>query len=257
MRPNERRRARDPGLAKHFDGVVAAQDVSVSVSEGERVGIIGANGAGKTTFVNMVTGYLKPESGRITYRGDDITALQPRDITRLGIRRSFQVPQLFPGLTVLENLLVARTITLSPRLGAWRDLRTDENLAAIEDILGRYSLEDYRHHVVATLAQGVRKLLDIAMTTVGDPALVLLDEPTSGISMDEKFAIMDIVMGALDTIRTTVLFIEHDMEVVERYAPRVIAFYDGRVIADAPTAEALGDPDVRQYVIGRELHRNE
>jgi branched-chain amino acid transport system ATP-binding protein len=245
------------GLAKHFDGVVAAQDVSVSVSEGERVGIIGANGAGKTTFVNMVTGYLKPETGRITYRGDDITALQPRDITRLGIRRSFQVPQLFPGLTVLENLLVARTITLSPRLGAWRDLRTDENLAAIEEILGRYSLEDYRHHVVATLAQGVRKLLDIAMTSIGDPALVLLDEPTSGISMDEKFAIMDIVMGALDTIRTTVLFIEHDMEVVERYAPRVIAFYDGRVIADAPTAEALGDPDVRQYVIGRELHRNE
>jgi branched-chain amino acid transport system ATP-binding protein len=245
------------GLAKHFDGVVAAQDVSVSVSEGERIGIIGANGAGKTTFVNMVTGYLKPESGRITYRGDDITALQPRDITRLGIRRSFQVPQLFPGLSVLENLLVARTITLSPRLGAWQDLRTNENLAAIEEILGRYSLEDYRHHVVATLAQGVRKLLDIAMTTVGDPALVLLDEPTSGISMDEKFAVMDIVMGALDTIRTTVLFIEHDMEVVERYAPRVIAFYDGRVIADAPTAEALGDPDVRQYVIGRELHRNE
>jgi branched-chain amino acid transport system ATP-binding protein len=245
------------GLAKHFDGVVAAHDVSVSVSEGERVGIIGANGAGKTTFVNMVTGYLKPESGRITYRGDDITALLPRDITRLGIRRSFQIPQLFPGLTVLENLLVARTITLSPRLGAWRDLRTDENIAAIDDILGRYSLEHYRHHVVATLAQGVRKLLDIAMTTVGDPALVLLDEPTSGISMDEKFAVMDIVMGALDTIRTTVLFIEHDMEVVERYAPRVIAFYDGRVIADAPTAEALGDPDVRQYVIGRELHRNE
>jgi branched-chain amino acid transport system ATP-binding protein len=244
-------------LAKHFDGVVAAEDVSVSVSEGERVGIIGANGAGKTTFVNMVTGYLKPERGRIIYRGDDITALQPRDITRLGIRRSFQIPQLFPGLTVLENLLIARTITLSPGLGAWHDLRTDENLAAIEEILGRYSLEDYRHHVVATLAQGVRKLLDIAMTSVGDPALVLLDEPTSGISMDEKFAIMDIVMGALDTIRTTVLFIEHDMEVVERYAPRVIAFYDGRVIADAPTAEALGDPDVRQYVIGRELHRNE
>jgi branched-chain amino acid transport system ATP-binding protein len=244
-------------LAKRFDGVVAAADVSVSVNEGERVGIIGANGAGKTTFVNMVTGYLKPEQGRIIYRGDDITALQPRDITRLGIRRSFQIPQLFPGLTVLENLLIARTITLSPGLGAWHDLRTDENLAAIEEILGRYSLEDYRHHVVATLAQGVRKLLDIAMTSVGDPALVLLDEPTSGISMDEKFAIMDIVMGALDTIRTTVLFIEHDMEVVERYAPRVIAFYDGRVIADAPTAEALGDSDVRQYVIGRELHRNE
>jgi len=245
------------GLAKRFDGVVAAENVTVSVTEGERVGIIGANGAGKTTFVNMVTGYLKPEQGRIIYRGKDITARQPRDITRLGIRRSFQIPQLFPGLTVLENLLIARTITLSPSLGAWHELRTGENVAAIEEILGRYSLEDYRDHVVATLAQGVRKLLDIAMTTVGDPALVLLDEPTSGISMDEKFTIMDIIMGALDTIRTTVLFIEHDMEVVEQYAPRVIAFYDGRIIADAPTAEALGDADVRQYVIGRELHRTE
>jgi branched-chain amino acid transport system ATP-binding protein len=244
-------------LTKHFDGVAAAENVSVSVSEGERVGIIGANGAGKTTFVNMVTGYLKPETGHIIYRGDDITALVPRDITRLGIRRSFQIPQLFPGLTVLENLLTARTIALSPRLGAWAELRTGDHVAAVEDILQRYRLEDYRDHVCATLPQGVRKLLDIAMTTVGDPALVLLDEPTSGISVDEKFAIMDIIMGALDTMRTTVLFIEHDMEVVEHYAPRVIAFYDGRIIADAATAEALGDPHVRQYVIGRELHRNE
>lgn len=245
------------GLAKRFDSVVAADNVTVSVAAGERIGIIGANGAGKTTFVNMVTGYMKPEQGRIVYRGKDITALQPRDVTRLGIRRSFQVPQLFPGLTVLENLLIARTITLSPRLGAWAELRTGENVAAVEASLARYSLEAYRDHPVATLAQGLRKLLDIAMTTVGDPALVLLDEPTSGISMDEKFTIMDIIMGALDTIRTTVLFIEHDMEVVEHYAPRVIAFYDGRIIADAPTAEALRDADVRQYVIGRELHRNE
>jgi branched-chain amino acid transport system ATP-binding protein len=245
------------GLEKRFDSVVAAADVTVSVAEGERVGIIGANGAGKTTFVNMVTGYLKPEQGRIFYRDRDITELQPRDITRLGIRRSFQIPQLFPGLTVLDNLLIAHTVTMSPRLGAWAELRTEDNVAVIEDILRRYSLEDYRDHVVATLAQGVRKLLDIAMTTVGDPALVLLDEPTSGISMDEKFAIMDIIMGALETMRTTVLFIEHDMEVVEHYAPRVIAFYDGRIIADAPTAEALGDADVRQYVIGREMHRNE
>jgi branched-chain amino acid transport system ATP-binding protein len=244
-------------LNKHFDGVAAAENVSVSVSEGERVGIIGANGAGKTTFVNMVTGYLKPEAGHIIYRGDDITALEPRDITRLGIRRSFQIPQLFPGLSVLENLLIARTITLSPSLGAWADLHTDDNVAAIEEILSRYSLENYRDHLVAALPQGVRKLLDIAMTTVGDPALVMLDEPTSGISVDEKFSIMDIIMGALDTLRTTVLFIEHDMEVVEHYAPRVIAFYDGRIIADAPTAQALGDPQVRQYVIGRELHRGE
>jgi branched-chain amino acid transport system ATP-binding protein len=148
---------------------------------------------------------------------------------------------------------VARTIALSPRLDPLRELHTPENTEAVERLLASYDLADYRDSVVATLPQGVRKLLDIAMTTVGEPALVMLDEPTSGISVDEKFAIMDIIMNALD--RTTVLFIEHDMEVVERYAPRVVAFYDGKVIADGPTAEALGNAEVREYVVGRELHR--
>jgi branched-chain amino acid transport system ATP-binding protein len=241
------------GLGKTFDAVVAASDVSISVSDGERVGVIGANGAGKTTFVNMVTGYLRPDDGQIFYREREITALEPRDITRLGICRSFQIPQLFPGISLLDNLLVARTIARSQRLDPMRELHTAENIAAVEALLDRYDLARYRDSTVATLPQGVRKLLDIAMTTVGEPALVLLDEPTSGISMDEKFAIMDIVMSALGN--TTVLFIEHDMEVVERYAPRVAAFYDGRIIADGPTADVLGNADVRQYVIGRELHR--
>jgi branched-chain amino acid transport system ATP-binding protein len=242
-------------LDKRFDAVVAAADISVRIDEGEVVGIIGANGAGKTTFINMVTGYLTPSSGAIAYRGQDITGLPPRRVTRLGICRSFQIPQLFLGLSAIDNLIVALGTVRGRWPSAWQPLRS---AAMVEDgyaRLARFGIEAYADHVASTLPQGIRKLLDIAMAVVGQPQLLLLDEPTSGISVDEKFPIMDRVMAALAGERLTVLFVEHDMEIVERYARRVLAFYDGRVIADAPTAEALASPEVRQYVIGSEIHR--
>ena len=124
-----------------------------------------------------------------------------------------------------------------------------------EGFLGRFGIVEYHDQVAGKLPQGIRKLLDIAMALVGETSLLLLDEPTSGISADEKTGAMDTIMAALDAAKITVLFVEHDMEIVERYAPRVIAFYDGRVIADRPTAEVLADADVRTHVIGPELHR--
>jgi branched-chain amino acid transport system ATP-binding protein len=242
-------------LDKAFGAVIAAAAVTIRVEAQEIVGVIGANGAGKTTFINMVTGYLKPDAGTILYRGRNITSLRPREITRLGICRSFQIPQLFAGLTVLDNMLVALGVASSRRLGFWRALRSPARIAAAERILADYGLGDVRDRAIAVLPQGVRKLLDIAMTTVGKPAIVLLDEPTSGISVDEKFAIMDTILAALRASQATILFIEHDMEIVERHAERVVAFYDGRVIADGPTRDVLANADVRQYVIGAELHR--
>jgi branched-chain amino acid transport system ATP-binding protein len=243
------------GINLAFGAVVAARDVNVAVSDGETIGIIGANGAGKTTFVNTVTGYLKPDSGRVIYLGEDITALPPRRITRLGIRRSFQVPQLFPDLAVRDNLLIAIGIAEERRPSAWRRLDTPDRSAEADAILARMALALYRDREVAVLPQGIRKLVDIAMTLPGEPRLLLLDEPTSGISAEEKFGIMDRVMAALKETQVTVLFVEHDMEIVERHAERVIAFYDGRIIADGPTAEVLVAPDVRRYVVGSELHR--
>ncbi|MFQ5785070.1 MAG: ABC transporter ATP-binding protein, partial [Alphaproteobacteria bacterium] len=174
------------GLDKSFGAVVAAADINVSVDEREVVGIIGANGAGKTTFINIVTGYLKPDRGRIHYMGADITALSPRDITRLGISRSFQIPQLFVGLSVLDNLLVALGVAASPRQDLWRPLKRGETVEAAAHILDRYGIAEYGAQKTALLPQGVRKLLDIAMAMIGEPKLVLLDEPTSGISVDEK-----------------------------------------------------------------------
>jgi branched-chain amino acid transport system ATP-binding protein len=242
-------------LDKRFDAVVAAAGISVRVEEGEVVGIIGANGAGKTTFINMVTGYLQPSSGTIAYRGGDITGLPPRRVTRLGICRSFQIPQLFLGLSALDNLIVALGTANGRWHSAWRPLRSAAMVEDAQARLARFGIDTYASHQAATLPQGIRKLLDIAMAVVGEPRLLLLDEPTSGISTDEKFPIMDRVMAALAGERLTVLFVEHDMEIVERYARRVLAFYDGRVIADGPTAEALASPEVRQYVIGSEIHR--
>lgn len=242
-------------LSKRFGAVVAADEVSVRVAEGEVVGVIGANGAGKTTFINMVTGYLKPSAGTVRFRGRDITGLAPREVTRAGVCRSFQIPQIFRELSVLENVLVALAMLGEGRLAWMRPLRSREREERANALLRRYALDAYAPVRAATLPQGVRKLLDIAMATVARPALLLLDEPTSGVSVEEKFPLMDTVMSAVRETGAASLFVEHDMEIVERYASRVIAFYEGRVIADGLPREVLGDPEVRRHVVGTELHR--
>lgn len=230
------------GLVKTFSGIKAADNVDVTIREGELVSLIGANGAGKTTFVNMVTGYLRPDSGVITSDGRQITGLKPRDITRLGICRSFQIPQVFSDLTLEENLLIAVNVTL--RGSTWRHsaLRRADTPAArnmVADILEKFKLGDYRHNRANEVSGGTRKLLDVGMATISSPRVLLLDEPTSGVASDQKFAFMDVVMNALVGNKVAVMFIEHDMEIVRRYARRVIAFHEGRILADADTEVAL------------------
>jgi len=237
------------GVERRFGAVVAASGLNVSVEAGERVSLIGSNGAGKTTFVNMITGYLKPDKGSIVFAGRDITPLSPRQITRLGIARSFQIPQLYPDLTVLDNMLVA-TACHDGSLSFWRPARRDDAVARADLLLDRFGLGEQRDRRVAELPGGVRKLLDIAMALTGQPQLLLLDEPTSGVSAEEKFPMMEVIMEALNAERTAILFVEHDMDIVRRYAERVIAFYAGTIIADAAPDVALATDDVRRYVTG-------
>jgi branched-chain amino acid transport system ATP-binding protein len=239
------------GLNKSFGAVTAASDINVAVEQDTVVGLIGSNGAGKTTFINMVTGYLKPTSGSITFGGRDITPLSPRLITRLGICRSFQIPQLFNSLSVYENLLVGIGIVFSA--GAkWADAthHAGTSQEAADTMLERFGLDAYRDKSAGVLPEGVRKLLDIAMAMAVKPKILLLDEPTSGVSADEKFGLMDMVMEAVRAQNVTVLFVEHDMDIVNRYTHRILAFYEGRIIADGEPATVLGDPEVRKYVTG-------
>jgi branched-chain amino acid transport system ATP-binding protein len=241
------------GLEKAFGSVVAARDITLDVPREQAVGIIGANGAGKTTFVNMITGYIQPSKGAIQFEDRDITGLPPRTITRLGISRSFQVAQVFPSLTVFENMRVAAAVACARDgilASALTPLASPQAIARAEAVISLFQLASYRDTRAATLPQGVRKLLDIAMAVVGAPRLLLLDEPTSGISIEEKFAVMDIVMSALNQQKTTVLFVEHDMEIIARFADRVLAFRDGTVIADGSPAVALADATVRTLISG-------
>jgi branched-chain amino acid transport system ATP-binding protein len=241
------------GIGKRFGAVVAAAELNVSVRAGERVSLIGSNGAGKTTFVNMITGYMKPDAGHIRFDGRDITALQPRAIVQLGVARSFQIPQLFGELSVLDNMLVSGACH-DAHLSFWQPARRDQAVARAESLLQRFTLTEHRDRRVVELPGGVRKLLDIAMALTVRPKLLLLDEPTSGVSAEEKFPMMDTIMAALGSERdTTVLFVEHDMDIVARYADRVIAFASGRIIADDVPDKALATDDVRRYVTGELL----
>lgn len=237
------------GLMKSFGAVTAADDVNIEVPTGQRVSLIGSNGAGKTTFVNMVTGYLKPDAGTIALDGKEITGLGPRRITRLGVARSFQIPQLALDMTAMDNMLVAAACN-DGELSFWKPARSPERRARAMALLERFDLAAHAQRKVSELPGGVRKLLDIAMALTGQPKLLLLDEPTSGVSVEEKFPMMDTIAGALAAEKVTVLFVEHDMEIVTRYADRVIAFYSGRVIADDPPDAVLADEQVQRYVTG-------
>jgi branched-chain amino acid transport system ATP-binding protein len=245
-------------LCKAFGAVSAANEVSAAIDKDSVVGLIGTNGAGKTTFINIVTGYLKPDRGSIVYEGRDITRLPPREITRLGICRSFQIPQLYGSLSVFDNMMVGIGIVLANAgLGGYFSRGAalvpgyDEPAEAVaERILGRFGLLEYRGRNAQVLPGGARKLLDIALAMVARPRILLLDEPTSGVSAQEKFGIMQMVLEAVRAEGATVLFVEHDMEVVSRFAQRVLAFYDGRIIADAAPRDALAHPEVKRYVVG-------
>ena len=244
------------GLNKRFGAVVAAENINISVPEGQRVSVIGSNGAGKTTFVNMVTGYLRPDEGRIELQGHDITRLSHQRIAGLGICRSFQIPQLCLELTLRQNLLVA-VAAAQGKPSLWAKADAPQATTRADELLARFGLQADAERSVMELAGGVRKLIDIAMALARKPRLLLLDEPTSGVSADEKFPAMRRVMGALEGEAATVIFIEHDMDIVAEFSERVIAFYSGRVIADGTPAQVLADADVQRYVTGHVKPRSD
>jgi branched-chain amino acid transport system ATP-binding protein len=237
------------GLVIRFGGVVAADGVDLDVLEGEHLAIIGPNGAGKTTFLNIATGYLKPQAGHVEFLGEDITAHSPRNITRLGIARAFQIPQLFLEHTVIESLLIAA----ASRAGRLTTLRNLQGLPEREEMMQLLELVGAREvaeHKAIVLPEGQRKLVDIAMALALKPRLVLMDEPTSGVASAEKFAIMDVLVAALDAQGVTSVFVEHDMEVVQRYADRVAVWSSGKIQTVGAPGDVLADPAVISQVIG-------
>lgn len=232
-----------------FNGVKAADGVNLTIDSGEFLAVIGPNGSGKTTLLNLCTGYIKPRIGNVYLEGHDITRLSPRAIARKGVARAFQIPQLFSDQRVIDSMMLA----LAAKDGLWSvasPLDQRERNAEAEALLGLFGLREDRNRISSTLPEGHRKLVDIAVALALKPSLLLLDEPTSGVSVLERFPLMEALMSALKQKNITALFVEHDMDVVARYARRVLVWNAGKIMAEGHPDQVLNDPEVRQSVVG-------
>ena len=241
------------GLNKHFGGVKAVTGIDLDVRTGETLAIIGPNGAGKTTFYNLLSGRLVPSSGSIRFKDRDITGLPPHVISRLGISRSFQINNIFTEMTVRENVEVAVT---AQRRESWRWAnRAAMNKAVQQDadaLLAELSLAHLSECVAGTISYGDKRLVEIAMVLATRPELVLLDEPTAGMTPDETGRVVELVRTLARSGHYTFLVTEHDMRVVFDLADRILVMHHGsRLILDAPET-VRADPEVRRAYLGDE-----
>ena len=236
-------------LTMRFGGLVAVDDVSFTGQPREITAIIGPNGAGKTTYFNLVTGHLRPDAGTVVLDGRDVTGLAPHDVCRLGMGRSFQRTNIFPRLTVYENVQAA---FLSHR-GRGRDLWSrvgrlyrEETLA----LLGSLGLLEQADETSGFLSPGAQKQLELGIALASEPALLLLDEPTAGMSATETRETIRLVERIARERGLTLLFTEHDMEVVFSIAQRITVLHQGRVIAEGTPTEVRADVEVRRVYLG-------
>jgi len=243
-------------LRKYFGEVHAVDDVDFAVDPGEVVSLIGSNGAGKTTLVNVISGLLAADAGRIHFQGSDVTSLSVHGRIRAGIARSFQIVNLFDHLTTFDNV----ALSIFSREGKTRRLFSlaDADQAVRQetlDILNQFGLEPKRNVLAGLLAQGERKLLDVAVAYALRPRLLFLDEPTSGVSTREKAPIMNVVSGVVRSEKLTAVIIEHDMDVVFAYSDRIVAMHQGIILAQGTPQEIRGNQQVAMTLIGETSFR--
>ena len=243
---------------RKFYGTFCALDgVTLRLGGGQFVSIVGPNGAGKTTLVNVLTGSLAPTSGAVRFKGRDVVGLDPVRLARLGLARSFQLVHVFPGLTVAETLAVAilarrrRGARLFASLAAER--ATWDEAAGVAELFG---LADALGRPARTLPQGDKKLLDVASAFALHPEVIVLDEPTSGVSTADKHAVMAVLVAAARRLGiTSIIQVEHDMDIVFGYSDRIVALHQGRVLADATPAELQANDEVMATIVGRAARR--
>jgi ABC-type branched-subunit amino acid transport system ATPase component len=240
------------GLEKRFGGIVAAHNVNLAVEKGARHALIGPNGAGKTTVINMLTGVLRPTTGRIMLEGRDITDVLPHQRVRLGMARTFQINQLFLDLTPLESigLVVSERLGLGGdwwRLVGTRSAVTDE----IVEVVERFRLSDVMHERTATLPYGKQRLLEIALAFACRPHVLLLDEPAAGVPEAERHELLATIEALPEEV--TVLLIEHDMDLVFSFADRISVLVNGTLFADGAPEEVARDPRVKAVYLGEDI----
>jgi branched-chain amino acid transport system ATP-binding protein len=245
------------GIDKRFGSLIVAADVDLTLPPGARHALIGPNGAGKTTLINLMTGMLRPDGGRILLGREDVTALAPEERVRRGLARTYQINSLFPHLTALESVTLAVCERRRVAQTWWRRLIAyREEIEEAHQILGALMLGTVCHRPARELAYGQQRLLEIALALASRPKVLLLDEPAAGVPREESKELFSAIAGLSRDI--AVLFIEHDMELVFRFATRVIVMVGGSILVKGTPAEIASDPQVRAVYLGkkqREYHR--
>ena len=239
-------------LKKIFGGLMAVNEVSFTLNQGEISSIIGPNGAGKTTLFNLLTGHLKPDSGAVYFKNQEITGLAPSRICRAGIGRSFQKTNIFPRLTVFDNIQVAlmswRKNTRNIFQNADRFFRSEA-----DEILGSLGLGDKKNRIAGLLAHGDQRLLEIGLTLGTYPELILLDEPTAGMSPEESKNTMALIQQIVRNRKLTLLFIEHDMNIVFGISEKVRVMHVGSIIAEGTPQEIRANDQVQKIYLAEEM----
>jgi branched-chain amino acid transport system ATP-binding protein len=236
-------------VSKRFRGVEAVRDVALSVSAGEAVALIGPNGAGKTTLFNMIGGQLKPDGGRVEFRGRDVTGASPRQLWRSGVGRTFQITAAFASMSVRENVQVG----LHAKAGrTWRPCgRLDARFGSeANDILGLVGMREQAERPCGILAYGDLKRVELAIALAGAPILLLMDEPTAGMAPGERIQLMGLAASLAKRQNIAVLFTEHDMDVVFAHADRIIVLDRGEILAEGSPTHIKANPLVRRVYLG-------
>lgn len=238
-------------LSKRFGGIVASDDLSLGVTVGELHAVIGPNGAGKTTLIAQLTGQLTPDSGRIHFAGQDITALPMHRRSALGLARSFQITSLFLDLSVLDNVALAVQAHAGHSFRFWRDARAELELREpARAALKRVGLSARENRPASALSHGEHRQLELAMALAGKPSMLLLDEPMAGLGPEESARMVETLQALKKEL--TILLVEHDMEAVFALADRITVLVYGRVIASGDPAEIRANPEVRDAYLGEQ-----
>jgi branched-chain amino acid transport system ATP-binding protein len=239
------------GLAKRFGGIVATDDVALSVQDGELHAVIGPNGAGKTTLIGQLSGQIPSDSGRIRFAGRDISALPMHQRSHLGLARSFQITSLFLDLSVLDNVALAVQAHAGHSFRFWRNARAEKELREpARAALAHVGLADRAERTASALSHGEHRLLELAMALAGTPRMLLLDEPMAGLGPEESARMVAMLRDLKKEL--SILLVEHDMEAVFALADRITVLVYGRVIASGEPADIRANPAVRDAYLGEQ-----
>ncbi|MFZ5632466.1 MAG: ABC transporter ATP-binding protein [Bacillota bacterium] len=239
-------------VAKSFDGFKAITGAGLEVEKGQVVAVIGPNGAGKTTLFNLITGHLGPDAGSIRFKGKEITGLAPHKISRLGVARSFQLINVFGRLTVFENVQVAILARLKK---TWNMITPAGKMVHRETmaVLEMVGLAGYAGAPCASLSYGDQKALEVAIALAGKPELLLLDEPTAGMSPEETRSTVRLIETLAGQEGLTILFTEHDIDIVFNMAHRIVVMHQGRTVAGGTPEEVRRNPEVQKAYLGEAI----